>query len=316
MRRWISKTLKTNVTVASAYYVFDGWRRRSRQRRGVLSTSSGSRHAALNLDASLDYIERVYNDYLSYAGRPALTGRVIEIGPGDNFGVALLCLKNGASTITAIDKYRSNRNPDQQAAIYAALSSRFDLAALFDGPPAEGTIRNFTYLPGMPAERFFTPQTPPYDAVISRAVLEHLDDPLLALDGMWERLQAGGMLVHRIDFRDHGMFAGAHPLSFLTISRTVYRLMTRDTGRPNRVLLPAYRDHLIQRQWQSRIGITRLVGVEGEFPACRWEDLPAPARDQALRAVAAIRPKLAAPFRSYRDEDLAVAGIVLVAEKP
>jgi hypothetical protein len=128
---------------------------------------------------------------------------------------------------------------------------------------------------------------------------------------MWASLRPGGLLLHRIDLRDHGMFAGAHPLAFLTIGSALYRAMTAETGWPNRLLLPAYRNFLNQRGWPGRTGITRLVGVPGEFPAVSWEQLPAEARQQALAQVRAIRPRLAAPFRM-----MAVAGFVLVAEKP
>lgn len=312
----LTSLVKKNIPLACAYYLAAGWQRRRRLRRGIIRTRSGNRHAVLDLPASLAYIESVQRDYLAWAGRPALTGDLIEIGPGDNFGVALLFLAQGARSVTAIDKFESERDMARQNAIYRALSEKHQLARLFDGEASETAIRNLSYLPGMPAERYFVAGAHGFDAVISRAVLEHLDDPLAALDAMWAGLRAGGLLLHRIDLRDHGMFAGAHPLAFLTIGSALYRAMTAETGWPNRLLLPAYRDFLTRRGWAARIGITRLAGVPGEYAALSWEELPAEARQQALAQVRAIRPRLAAPFRALADEDLAVAGFVLVAEKP
>jgi SAM-dependent methyltransferase len=312
----LTALVKKNIPLACAYYLVAGWQRRRRLRRGNIRTYSGNRHAALDLDASLGYIECVWRDYLTWAGRTALTGDLVEIGPGDNFGVALLFLAHGASSVTAIDKFESERDVARQNAIYRALSARHDLAAQFDGEPTEAAIRNLTYLPGMPAERYFCTGMSGFDAAISRAVLEHLDDPLAALDAMWAGLRPGGLLLHRIDLRDHGMFAGAHPLAFLTIGSGLYRAMTAETGWPNRILLPAYREFLARRGWTARLGITRLVGVAGEFPALPWEQLPDEARQQALARVRVIRPRLAEPFRGLSDEDLAVSGFVLVAEKP
>lgn len=312
----LAKLVKSSRPLACAYYLVQGWWRRRQLRRGNIATRSGSRHADLNLAGSLKYIERVWCDYLIYAGRTSIGGRIVEIGPGDNFGVALLFLKGGAEHVIAIDKFASQRDDERQSAIYRALGERHGLADLFDGPPSEAAIRRLTYLPGMPAERYFTGDVAPYDAVLSRAVLEHLDDPLLALDSMWSRLRPGGLLLHRIDLRDHGMFTGNHPLTFLTIGAGLYRAMTAETGWPNRIMLPVYRDFLKQRGWPARLGITRLVGVSDEFPAMPWEQLPADRRQRALTQVRAVRPKLAAPFRTLADEDLAVAGFVLLAEKP
>lgn len=307
--------IKRSLPLACAYYLYDGWRRRQRLRRGDIGTTSGTRHAALDLEQSLGYIERVWRDYLGWSGRAALKGRIVEIGPGDNFGVALLLLKHGAAEVEAIDKFNPYRDEAAQAAIYRALSDRFDLTQQFDGMIGPDSIRQFIYRPGMPAEEFFTAAAP-FDAALSRAVLEHLDDPLGALDDMWARLRPGGLLLHRIDLRDHGMFAGNHPLTFLTISDGLYAAMTRDTGRPNRVLLPAYRDFLETRGWQARLGITRLAGVAEEFPSLAWEELPERARIQALANVRTIRPRLVSRFAAMADADLAVSGFVLRAEKP
>lgn len=312
----LAAVIKRNVALACLYYVFDGYRRRQRLRMGILTTRSGARHADLDIAGSLDYIDRVWRDYLAYSGRSVITGRVVEIGPGDNFGVALHCLQQGAASVVAIDKFISERDPAQQAAIYRAMAVRYGMDGLFDGAPSEASIRNLTYLPGMPAERYFTAQNSGYDCVLSRAVLEHLDDPLGALDAMWEGLKPGGMLVHRVDLRDHGMFAGSHPLTYLTIPAMLYRVMAAETGRPNRVLFPAYRDHAARRGWVSRLGVTRLVGQAGEFPGVAWPELPAAAREAALRVVADIRPRLAPAFAALRDEDLAVSGFVIVCEKP
>jgi SAM-dependent methyltransferase len=310
-----SSYIKRITPLACAYYLLVGWDRRRRLRRGVIQTRSGTRHAGLTIEASLAYIESVWRDYLAWAGRPTLNGRIVEIGPGDNFGVALMFLANGASEVIAIDKFAPERDPVRQAAIYRALCERYNLAMYFSGEPAETTIRNLTYLPGVSAEQYFDNSPLPFDAVISRAVLEHLDSPLAALDKMWAGLRPGGLMLHRIDLRDHGMFAGAHPLTYLTITARVYRAMTAETGLPNRILLPAYRDFIKRRGWTVRVGITRLVGVPDEFPALEWGEIPEEARRTALAAVRDIRIKLALPFRGMADEDLAVSGFVLVAEK-
>ncbi len=90
--------------------------------------------------------------------------------------------------------------------------------------------------------------------------------------------------------------------------------MTRASGRPNRVQLPAWRDWLKRSGLRGTLRITRLAGVPGEIAPASWDEVDATVRETALATVRAIRPKLAAGPAALDDRDLAVAGCVLVAE--
>jgi len=309
----LARLVKLSVPLACACYAVDDWRAGRRLARGDLATRSGSRHADLDLDASLAYVERVAADYLRLAGRAAFAGDVAEVGPGDSFGTALLMRGRGARAVHTLDRYRPRRDPARQRAILEALARRHGLEGLLD---AAGGIAGATHHEGIPAETFFRDTPHRFDMIVSRAVMEHLYDPLGALDGMLAALKPGGTLVHRIDLRDHGLFAGHHPLTFLTIADPLYRRMTRRSGRPNRVLAPAYAAWLERAGVPGSIRVTRLAGVAGELDAVPREALDPALLAPALAAVAAIRPRLTAPFRGLADADLAVAGIVLVAAKP
>lgn len=307
--------IKRSVALTCAYYAFDDWRARRRLAGGDLETRSGSRHATLDLDSSLAYIDRVYRDYLAYGAIQHFEGTVAEIGPGDNFGVALRILGDGAEAVHAIDRWVSRRDPEAQRRIYEAMSERWALGRLFDGAPAEDTIRGLVYRAGQPAETFFRTSGQRFDAIISRAVLEHLYDPLGALDDMAAALRPGGIMIHRIDLRDHGMFASHHPLTFLTIGEPLYGRMTRGAGRPNRVLMPAYRAWLARSGLEGTLRVSRLAGVVDEVSPASWEQLDESLRQRALDCVGAVRGRLAKRFKAMADEDLAVSGCVLVAHK-
>lgn len=307
---------KRSIILTCLYYLMDDWRARRRLARGNLGTRSGTRHATLSLNESLDYIERVYGDYLAYGGLTRFSGRVAEIGPGDNFGVALRMLSNGAKEVYAIDRYRPRYDGPRQTRIYRALAARHGCNRLLaDTGPEETGIRGLITHWGMPAEKFFRSSDIRFDHIVSRAVLEHLYNPLGALDDMAASLAPGGKLIHRIDLRDHGMFARHHPLTFLTIPDAPYRAMTRGTGRPNRVLLPAWRDWLDRSPLKGALRITRLAGVDGEIDPAAWDDIDPTARRTALATVRAIRPRLAPSLARFSDRDLAVSGCVLVAER-
>ncbi len=312
----LRRTIRRSVPLTCAWYVFDDWRAQRRLAKGNLATRSGSRHQDMPLDQSIAYVERVYSDYLAYAGRERLTGVIGEIGPGDNFGLALLMLGHGATRVHAIDRYASARDPVQQEKIYHALAARHGLQSYFQGPPGEDTMRGLVRHAGTPAEDFFKTPPEPYDAILSRAVLEHLYDPIGALTDMAAALAPSGILVHRIDMRDHGMFAGRHPLTFLTLSPRLHRAMTRGAGRPNRILLPTWRAWLAKSGLQGSLRITRLAGVGEEFEPAAWADIDERHRETALQTVRAIRPRICSSLAAFDDEDLAVSGCVLVAEKP
>lgn len=299
--------------MSCAYYVVNDVRAGRRLRRGDISTESGRRHASRQIEDSLTYIRRIYSDYLSYGGISNFSGRVCEIGPGDNFGLALMVLGHGANSVVAIDRFYSRRDADYQRLLYQRLVDEHDWGRLFDGQVAEETIRDLDYRPGQAAETFFQSVQGSFDFIISRAVFEHLYDPVRALGDMERSLRPGGMLIHRVDLRDHGMFDGHHPLTFLTVGDGLYRRMTQYSGRPNRVLFPEYRNWLTRSGLNGDIVVTRLAGIEGEIDPAPWSVLDNSVRRRAIEAVNRIRPNLVPRFASLPDEDLAVAGIVLVA---
>ena len=307
--------VKRSIVLTCAYYLFDDWRAGRRLARGDLTTRSGSRHAALDLDASLGYIDRIYGDYLAYAGRESLAGVIAEIGPGDNFGVGLRFLAGGAEHVHGIDRYRPVRAPERQRAVYEALSIRDSLGHLFNGAASEENLRGYTYHAGQPAETFFHESNLRFDAIVSRAVMEHLYDPISALDDMARALKPGGVMIHRIDLRDHGMFAGHHPLTFLTTPDGLHRRMTRGSGRPNRVLLPAYRDWLAESGLEGTLRITRLAGIEEPIEPLAWSEIGQAQSGKACATVAELRSKLIPRFHALDDADLAASGCVLVAWK-
>jgi SAM-dependent methyltransferase len=312
----LKNMVRENIAFSCLYYLVSDMTAGIRLKRGNSSTESGSRHSDLQVHQSLSYIENTYTDYLKYANIDRFSGRVAEVGPGDNFGVALMCLANGASEYHAIDRFHSNRDPAQQKLIYQALVDKLGCRNLFDTSIDETMIRNFSYHVGQPAETFFQASATSFDAIVSRAVLEHLYDPVKALDSMYASLNPGGLLVHRIDLRDHGLFPAHNPLTFLTMPNFLYSRMVRNTGRPNRVRISAYRAWLQGLKTDYSLKVTRLAGVNQEIDPTEWGDVADSLKIQALDHVTRIRPFLASTFMGLDDADLACTGCVLVVGKP
>src|SRR6185503_19480497 len=90
------------------YKIFANWYTRRRLRVGDNESFHGSTHSRLTLQESLDYIEAQFQDYLEYSGlsEGMLRGKkVLEIGFGDNVGVALRFLAAEAEQVVCLDKF-------------------------------------------------------------------------------------------------------------------------------------------------------------------------------------------------------------------
>lgn len=312
-----------------AYRISDNWCERMRLSLGKFTHSNGSviyRHATPETTAA--YIRRNFEDYVKYAGlshERLQNLRILEIGHGDNYGVALLFLAHGAKNVTCLDKYYSTRDAKQERAVYAllrenladTLQKRFDQGIhLNEGihPNPEKLIPVYGVRLEEAAKHF-----PPasFDLVISRAVVQYLilDPAFMVMDQL---LAPQGYMIHRIDLRDIGMFSrgGLHPLTFLTISDPLYGLMSSDSPQPNRKRVGDYRKKMKDLDYATNILITRVLGREEEL-------LPHPAHlrfgehytEESLQLLEAIRPKLLPRFRGLPDQDLLVTGIFLVAAK-
>lgn len=310
-------------SVKSLAYVADdiGWG--LRRRLGNIASDSGSTHTGVAVPESVAYVEEVVNDYRAYGGLDQLGGIAAEVGPGDNAGVALLLRAGGCDSVELVDRFRSRRSLDQQRRIYQALAARHgieDLAGA-DGWDDEH-LPGISWRLGSSAEDFFMARSrdgaPGYDLIVSRATLEHLYDPLGALRAMAACLRPGGRMVHKIDFRDHGMFTPAHPeLTYLRFPTALHRQMTTRSGRPNRVLIHRYRDLAGELARTYGLAVTLLVTSmvgEGEIvPHAQLGDLPPDVVKRAVGRVDAQRQGFAREFTGVASEDLAVTGIFWVA---
>jgi SAM-dependent methyltransferase len=318
----LKRILRKNVPATCLAYMVDDWRAGRRLAVGNIETLSGTQHTTMPAEESAAFLETVYAAYRCHSGKDRFSGVVAEIGPGDTLGMALLLRANGAEAVHAIDRYRSHREPVAMAAVHRILAGRHGLALAPDAAGSDAPYDGVHYHVGKAAEEFFAHQPGTYDAILSHAVMEHAYDPVRALDGMWSALKPGGVMVHIIDFRDHGMFASHHPLTFLTIPDSLYPRMTRNSGRPNRTLFGDYAHWLRAKASGGKILASLLAGEEGTpydvapYQFMPIEQIPRERLDRALATVRALRPRFAPSVAKHDDKDLAIAFAVLVAIKP
>lgn len=302
------------------YYALNNFLTKLRGYGGTVETDSGMAHMGRSTDSSLAYIEEVFNDYKHYSGVQRFSGRVAEVGPGDNCGVGLMFLADGCESVDLVDRFYSRRDSQQHAAIYQALierhsqlSEKMNNIDVNDETSFKGLQRY--YGESAAAEQFFK-QPEYYDFIVSRAVLEHVYNPLLAIEKMVLALKKDGMLLHKVDLRDHAMFSTElHELSFFEVPDFLYPWLTKDTGRPNRVLINSYRQLLSKIIPDHKILITRLAAVGDIEPHLPYEKIDSVLRNKSLNYVKSVRAKFSKSLQAISDEDLSVAGIFIVAHK-
>jgi SAM-dependent methyltransferase len=299
-----------------------------RNRLGRYQAVGGATHRELQLEESFDYVDLVFADYLEYGAldpHELDDVRILEVGPGDSPAVAVRFLAAGAKSVVCLDRFRTRRDPEQQRTILGAIVGALPAAerARLDGlVRADGALEphntRLGFIEGVPIEDAadkFPPQS--FGVIVSRAVLEHVKDPVRSLEVMDKLLAPGGVQLHKVDLRDHGVFTGRglHPLTFLTIPEVAFSLTRRYRGGINRARRNVYADTLRRLGYDSRIWITHVIGRAEELRPHR-EQLEASDAASSQRIVEEVRRRLAPRFRALPDEDLIVDGIFVVARKP
>ncbi len=223
---------------------------------------------------------------------------IVEYGPGDIPGTALLLIGLGARSVLCADRFALVRFDEYQQCVIAELvallpddTCRERLRACFREPRQFGSG-----LASGPLAYAVTPsgligRKAVADLVISRAVLEHVDDLPATFRDMAGVLAPGGRAVHKVDLKSHGLHRG-NRLDFLTWPDGLWNLMFSGKGAPNRLRIDSYR----REASAAGLAIEKLAPCELAQP----------------EEVAQIRPHLAASFRGLGDEDLACLSFWIV----
>jgi hypothetical protein len=312
-----------------ARYAARNLRAMIRGRLRLPTGESGATHRSLSAEQSVAYIQRVTADYFAYGGvsKDWLQGkRVLEIGPGDNLGVALLLSASGAGQVVCLDRFETRSDAAQRRKIYETLRAglaggereRFDdaldMSSLRFRPERVRTVI------GVPIEKADTAlEAGSFDWIISRAALEEVPKAkLAACFAVQDRLLApAGRMAHKIDLRDYGIFSarGFHPLEYWTLPEWLHALLSSHEPAPNRRRAAAYGAILQSLGYRCDLFTTHLAGTEADIEP-HWKDWPSDARvDQARQLVARIRPRLATEFRALSDEDMMTMGVFVAATR-
>lgn len=323
MQNPLKAVARRSKTAIILFKIFDNWRLKRRTQSGSIETIHGSTHLHSAVADSLTYIDKQFNDYLNYAQlkeADLVDKRILELGPGDNLGVALRFVAAGAGSVVCLDRFYSKRDSQHEKEIYAALGDRLGSAererfnaALSLAGKTEFDPERVRSCYGQTLEQYAVNEgSSKFDLIISCAVLEEIYNPDTTFAAMDALLVPGGLLIHKIDLSDYGMFRkqGMHPLTFLTIPEWVYRHMASDSGLPNRKRLSYYRDKMDQLGYDAQYFVTSTLTDGRIEPAVETPNL-----NNSNELLETIKHRLDANFRNSSQDDLLVDGLLLVARK-
>jgi hypothetical protein len=310
MKAFLKSLARRSKTAIISFKVFDNWRLKRRIRSGNFETIHGSTQLNVDVKKSVAYIEKQFAEYCYYAGlmdKGVAGARILELGPGDNLGVALRFIAAGADSVVSLDRFYSKRDKQHEENIYREL--------LLDGPQFTEKIK---YVYGAPLEEFvdeFLSSNKKFDLIVSCAVIEEIFDPSSTFDAMNALLAPGGVLVHKIDLTDYGMFRlqGMHALTFLTIPEWLYKRMASDSGLPNRKRLGYYASEMKRLGFESRLFVTSRISTGPVEPPVEYVPATPTAAENLL--LDDVRGKLAREFKEASSDDLLIDGIWLIARK-
>lgn len=306
--------------------IYKNWFSKRTNKEIRRESTCGSVHKTKTLKESLDYIDSVFFDYLRYSQiseKAFHDKKILEIGHGDNLGVALRFLAAGAKQVVCLDKYYTPRDTDRERRIYKALRERLNSKTklYFDASVdlSQGikvNPRKLLTLYGVGVERaeaLFKPKS--FNFIVSNTVLQYISDVDGAFKVMDRLLVPGGWMLHRIDFRDF-LFEkrGFHSLTYLTVPGLIYSLMVGRQPMNNRRLINYYRDKMAKLKYKTKILVTHILASDIHS----YKEGVKYGRDYSagtLALVKQIRPKLVEDFKNLTSEDIMVRGIFLIARK-
>jgi hypothetical protein len=176
-----------------------------------------------DFDSDLEYAISVGENYVKDINEADLNiagKEILEIGPGINFGCALILLWNGAETVTVIDKYLAKFVAGYHDKFYHDLRVRY-FERNFE--KFDSNIENLmTYQNLLNNDKLIARECglenitdSTFDITLSCAVLEHVENPKSSVNNLFLITRKNGFGSHQVDFRDHRNFE--KPLEYLLL---------------------------------------------------------------------------------------------------
>jgi SAM-dependent methyltransferase len=224
--------------------------------------------------------------------------QVLEVGPGQTLGPAVLLACSGARVAVA-DRFCASWNPEFHGAFYSALREQVAWRGAAYVVPidrllaANGFAPDVVRVHALAAEELWQIGER-FDVVLSNAVLEHVQDIDVTAANLASVTVPGGYGLHQVDLRDHRDFS--RPLEYLTMSRLDY-------------------DALRQLNRCEGGGQWRLSAIGAAFEAAGFSQTASPNLYVEDDYLADVRPRLHPDFAGLSEADLAAISAFYVMRR-
>ncbi|HEX6733658.1 MAG TPA: methyltransferase domain-containing protein, partial [Azonexus sp.] len=164
------------------------------------------------------YFLQCFNDYQEQLDLPRdavgdfLRGKdILEYGPGDTLCMALLFYAHGARQVSCVDRFPLSRLSVNNIAVYHQLlgalpaeqrdraQSAFNMKGLVTSGFDPAAISYKVTRDGLAGANGG------YDLILSRAVLEHVNNLAETMRDIKRNLRPRGLSIHKVDLKSHGL---------------------------------------------------------------------------------------------------------------
>ncbi|MFV2055866.1 MAG: methyltransferase domain-containing protein [Thiohalomonadales bacterium] len=199
-----------------------------------------------------DYFTNCFYEYFQKLGvekndiHSFLLGKeVMEYGPGDVPGVALMMYAHGAKHVSCVDRFPLVNLSDNNVEVINCMLSRLSgvvraraIESLVDAEDVKLGFRSecIEYLVKPNGLSNYTEKV---DLIVSRAVLEHVNNLPGTFNDMSAALTREGQAIHQVDLKSHGLHM-KNKLDFLVWPTWLWNMMYSNKGVPNRWRINKY----------------------------------------------------------------------------